>query len=127
VEHTAVARKTLGPGPRLVPAVKIVLETSRSRARAIGRWSLALSLRLPAYRTNLLRHGFEDSELEGELSDRVIDALVAWGSTDAIEARVREHLDAGADHVCVEVLTGDDTTVPIDAWRQLAPALTAIG
>jgi 2-methylisocitrate lyase-like PEP mutase family enzyme len=56
----------------------------------------------------------------------VVDALVAHGDVDAIAARVAEHLAAGADHVCVEVLTGDDTTVPLDAWRRLAPALLAL-
>ena len=92
----------------------------------IGRSSIAPTARNPAYRTNLLRFGFNDADLGSEPSDRVVDALIAWGDTSAIEARVRDHLDAGADHVCVEVLTGDDTTLPTEAWRELALVLTTL-
>jgi alkanesulfonate monooxygenase SsuD/methylene tetrahydromethanopterin reductase-like flavin-dependent oxidoreductase (luciferase family) len=74
-----------------------------------------------------VRFGFGDDELAEHLSDRVVAALTAIGDVDAVVDRVREHLDAGADHVCVEVLTGDDTTIPLDAWRRLAPALTELG
>jgi probable F420-dependent oxidoreductase len=127
VAHTAWARSVLGPGPVLAPAVKALLDTDPERARDATRAQLGMPLRLPAYRDNMLRFGFEEGELGRTPSDRVVDALVAHGDVDAIAARVAEHLAAGADHVCVEVLTGDDTTVPLDAWRRLAPALVALG
>ena len=126
VAHTEWARERVGPGVLVAPAIKAVFDTDASRARAIGRSSIAPTARNPAYRTNLLRFGFNDADLGSEPSDRVVDALIAWGDTSAIEARVRDHLDAGADHVCVEVLTGDDTTLPTEAWRELAPALTTL-
>ena len=78
---------------------------------------------LAAYAASLEGFGFDD-DVAGDLSDRLVEALVAIGDVDAVVRRVEEHLAAGADHVCVEVLTGDDTTVPLDAWRRLAPALT---
>jgi probable F420-dependent oxidoreductase len=125
-EHTVWARAQLGPDALLAPAIKVVLDTDAGRARAIGRWSLGPSTRTPAYRSNLLRFGFTEADVADAPSDRLVDALVAWGDVDAVERRVREHLDAGASHVCVEVLTGDDTTVPMDAWRRLAPVLAEI-
>jgi probable F420-dependent oxidoreductase len=126
VEHTRWARQTLGPSPLLSPAIKVVLSDDRGRSREVARWSVGSTLRSPAYRSNLRRFGFSGEELIGHLSDRVVDALVACGDESAAVDRVREHLDAGADHVCVEVLTGDDTTAPMDAWRRLAPALIEI-
>ena len=127
VAHTASARDLLGPDPLLAPAIKAVLTDDRAAGTAIARGSVQPTSGLPAYRGNLLRSGFTEDDLSGGLSDRLVDALVAVGDVDAIVARVREHLDAGADHVCVEVLTGDDTTVPLDAWCRLAPALTELG
>jgi probable F420-dependent oxidoreductase len=126
VDHSAWARDVLGPDALLAPALKVVLDRDPDRARQIGRWSVGPPTSLPAYRTNLERFGFADTELGRNPSDRVVDALVAWGDETTIAARVRDHLDAGADHVCVEVLTGDDRTVPLDAWRRLAPALAEV-
>jgi probable F420-dependent oxidoreductase len=126
VAHTAWARDVMGPRALLAPAIKAVLTAEHDDPDGVARASLAPSLRLPAYARNLARFGFEDDDLVG-LSDRVVDALVAVGDVDAVVDRVEEHLAAGADHVCVEVLTGDDTTVPIGAWRRLAPALAALG
>ena len=126
VEHTAWARGVLGEVPLLAPAVKVVLEQDPDRARSIGRWAIAPVNRLPAYRDNLLRLGYGEDDLGAEPSDRIVDALVAWGDIDAIVRRVTEHIDAGADHVCVEVLTGDDITLPWREWRELAPALVAL-
>jgi probable F420-dependent oxidoreductase len=122
--HTAWARQALGPGPLLAPAVKAVLTSDLAEGAVVARASLKPTLRSPAYRKNCLRFGFDEDDLAGDLSDRLVDALVVVGDEDAVAARVHEHLDAGADHVCVELLTGDDTTVPIDAWRRLAPRLT---
>ena len=123
VAHTRSARGALGPDPRLIVCVKAVLETNDRRGREVGRASVAATIRAPAYRANLMRVGFAEDILTPEPSDRVVDALVAYGDVDAIISRVSEHLGAGADHVCIEVLTGDDTTVPMDAWRALAPAI----
>jgi len=127
VEHTRWARSVLGPRAMLAPAVKVVLDTNLVRAGEIARSSIGPTLRTPAYSGNLGRFGYTDDEIGRDPSDRVVDALVCCGDVAAIVARVREHLDAGADHVCVEVLTGDDTTVPLAAWRELAPALTTLG
>ena len=124
VEHTAWARGILGAGAMLAPAIKVVLSADHDDPVRVARRSLKPSLRLPTYATSLLKFGFDEDDLAGDLSDRLVDALVAVGDVDAVVRRVEEHLSAGADHVCVEVLTGDDTTVPIEAWRRLSPALT---
>lgn len=125
VAHTAWARDVLGPRSLLAPAIKVVLAAEHDDPFGVARASLAPSLRLPTYARNLARCGFDDDEI-GHLSDRVVAALVAVGDVDAVVDRVEEHLAAGADHVCVEVLTGDDTTVPVAAWRRLAPALAEL-
>jgi probable F420-dependent oxidoreductase len=121
VAHTAWAREIIGPDAFLAPSLKVVLTDDIAEGRAIGRASVAPTITNPAYRENLLRSGFDTGDLEGGPSDAVVDALVAVGDEEAIAARVQEHLAAGADHVCLEVLTGDDTTIPLAAWRRLAP------
>ena len=125
VEHTAWARGILGADAVLAPAIKVVLAADHDDPLGVARSSIKPSLRLPTYATSLLAFGFDDEDLAGDLSDRLVESLVAIGDVDAVVRRVEEHLAAGADHVCVEVLTGDDTTVPHDAWRRLAPALTS--
>jgi probable F420-dependent oxidoreductase len=127
VAHTEWAREVLGPEVVLAPAIKVVLARDHADPAAVARASLGPPLLQPAYAGNMVRFGFGDDELAEHLSDRVVAALTAIGDVDAVVDRVREHLDAGADHVCVEVLTGDDTTIPLDAWRRLAPALTELG
>ncbi len=118
-EHTAAAREAMGKGPLLAPEQAFVLETDPARARAKAREHMTYYLRLDNYRRNLVRLGFADHELEGGGSDRLVDAIVAWGDVDAVCARVRAHLDAGADHVCVQAV-GDD---PLAELRHVAPAL----
>ena len=81
-------------------------------------------LTMPNYANNLRRLGYTDDEIE-QVHDRVVDAVVASGDVDTICRRVRAHFDAGADHVCVQVLHGDHHSVPMAAWRELAPALLA--
>ena len=103
-EHTARAREILGAGPLLCTEQKVVLETDASKARAVARAALGIYLGLPNYRRNLLSLGFPEAELDGGGSDKVVDALVAWGDEKAIETRIRAHLDAGADHVCIQPL-----------------------
>ena len=102
--HTAMAREILGPGKWLCPEQKVVLETDPAKARAIGRRTLGFSLHLPNYRNNFLRMGFTEDDLAGNGSDRWVDALVAWGDEGAIRRRIQDHIDAGADHVCIQSL-----------------------
>jgi hypothetical protein len=101
----------------LVPEIKVVLGRSIADSRALARWNLPV--RLPAYAANLLRSGFTEADLEGGGSDRLVDALVAYGDLDAVRARVTEHLLAGADEVVLNVLVepGGD---PSEAWSDLA-------
>ncbi len=122
VEHTARARSILGPAPILAPEVAVVLDTSPSSARATARQYMETYLGLPNYTSNLRRLGFTDDDLSGGGSDRLVDAIVPWGSTETIARRVAEHVDAGADHVCVQPLGGSGDA-GIDDLAELAPAL----
>jgi probable F420-dependent oxidoreductase len=122
-EHTRRAREILGPGKLLAPEQAVVLETGAARARAIARAHMSIYLGLPNYLNNLRRLGFADADVADGGSDRLVDAIVAWGTVDAILARVREHHDAGADHVCLQVLTADPRALPVAEWRTLAAAL----
>jgi probable F420-dependent oxidoreductase len=108
----------------LAPEQAAVLETDPTRARDIGRKHLHRYLRLPNYTNNFLRLGFTAEDLEDGGSDRLVDGMVAWGDEAAIAARVRSHRDAGADHVCLQVLPRAGETMPTDQWRALAAALT---
>jgi probable F420-dependent oxidoreductase len=101
-----------------------VVDTDPERARAVARDSLRVYLPgLPNYVNNLRRLGFTDEDLAPPLTDRLVDAIVVWGDEDAIRARVQEHHDAGADHVCVQVLPGTDPVQVAGDYRRLAPAL----
>jgi probable F420-dependent oxidoreductase len=112
----------MGHGPLLAPEQMVILETNPARAREIARGALQIYLRAPNYVTNLRRLGFSDDDI-GAASDRLVDALVAWGDEEAVAPRVAEHHDAGADHVCIQVLTGEPA-LPRPQWRALAEALT---
>lgn len=103
-DHTAKAREILGPGKLLCPEQMVILETDPARARAIARRTLGHSIHLPNYRNSFLRMGFTEADLDHGGSDRWVDGIVAWGDEDAIMQRVQQHWDAGADHVCVQVL-----------------------
>jgi probable F420-dependent oxidoreductase len=122
-EHTARARKALGNDRLLAPEQAVLLETNAATARTIARQHMAIYLGLPNYRRNLLTLGFSESDLDQGGSDRLVDAIVAWGDVDTVCARVRAHHDAGADHVCLQALTADMASVPRDQWRALAAAL----
>jgi probable F420-dependent oxidoreductase len=122
-EHTARARDILGPDKLLAPEQAVLLETDPTEARRIGRGHVAIYRDLPNYMNNLRRFGITDDDLAGDGSDRLVDMLVAWGDADAVRARVQAHFDAGADHVAVQVLKARRTEVPLDDWRELAPAL----
>lgn len=108
----------------LAPEQKVVLSTDPSAARELARKTLRIYLQLPNYVNNLRRLGFGDDDLAGPGSDRLVDSLVVWGDEEAIRRRVTDHLDAGADHVCIQVLTeGGRSGLPAAEWRRLAPAL----
>jgi probable F420-dependent oxidoreductase len=119
-EHTAQARAILGAGKYLCPEQAVVFDTDAAKARAIGRAFLELYLRLPNYTNNFLRLGFTAEDFSGGGSDRLIDAIVAWGDAPCIHERIRAHHAAGADHVCVQVLTEDPHALPMREWRALA-------
>lgn len=113
VEHTAAAREALGPDAFLAPEQTVVLETDPTKARAIARGFMKTYLGLPNYTNNLRRLGWGDDDLNDGGSDALVDAIVAWGSLDQIAARLRAHLDAGADHVCAQVLAGERSALPM--------------
>jgi probable F420-dependent oxidoreductase len=122
-EHTAQARQILGPGKLLAPEQAVVLETDPAEARGIGRRHVATYLGLPNYMNNLRRFGITDDDIADGGSDRLVDMIVAWGDLDAIRGRVKAHLDAGADHVAVQVLKRKRSSAPLEDWRELAPVL----
>jgi probable F420-dependent oxidoreductase len=125
-EHTAHAREVLGADKLLAPEVAVTLERDATKARELGRVHLAIYMNLPNYTNNLRALGFTDDDFAAGGSDRLIDALVGWGSIERIAAMVKAHHDAGADHVCIQVLVPrGGTESPAVGWRELAPALTA--
>lgn len=122
-EHTQRAREIMGPDAWLMPEQMCVLSTDAAEARGIARTHMATYLGLPNYTNNLRRLGYGDDDLADGGSDRLVDAIVAWGDEAAIARRVREQHDAGADHVCIQVLMPERTSLPRAAWQRLAPAL----
>jgi probable F420-dependent oxidoreductase len=122
VEHTRRARETLGPDPLLAPEQAVLLETDATRARELAREHMGRYLQARNYANNLRRLGYDDDDLAGGGSDRLVDAIVAWGDGDAIRRRIEEHREAGADHVCIQALPRGDA-LPRAEWRELAPVL----
>jgi probable F420-dependent oxidoreductase len=122
VEHTEIARTVIGPDKYLATEQMVVLETDPTLAREIARSHMAVYLGLPNYANNLIRLGYTEEEITNA-DDRVVDAIVAWGTLDDVLARVKAHHDAGADHVCIQVLESDRTSVPLDAWRAIGEAV----
>jgi probable F420-dependent oxidoreductase len=116
-EHTSQARTLMGPQAFLAPEHKALLSTTVTQAREVGRKTLDMYLGQQNYVNNWKRLGFNDDDLTRPISDRLVDAMIAYGTADAIAARVDEHLDAGADHVPIRVLTSPD---------KLLAALTAL-
>lgn len=125
-EHTALARRILGPDKWLCTEQKVLLERDPATARSIARQAVGFYLAAPNYANNLKRLGFTEADLAGNGSDRLIDALVAWGDLEAVLARVRAHWEAGADQVCVQALSPDPAkprAIDEDALEQIATAL----
>ena len=123
VEHTRRSREQVGDGPLIAPEQAFVLADSRDDARNAADRHLRGYLELPNYQRNLQRLGFSEEDLDGAGSDELFDALVAWGDAGAVAGRMREHLDAGADHVAVHPLTADVDAGPLPHVRELAAAL----
>jgi len=122
-EHTRRARAALGPKKLLAPEQAVVLERDATVAREIARAHMQMYLQLPNYVNNLRRLGFGDDDIRDGGSDKLVDAIVAWGDVGAVVERVRTHHDAGADHVCIQVLPRDPKAMPLAEWRTLASAL----
>jgi probable F420-dependent oxidoreductase len=123
VEHTRRAREILGADGVLAPELPVVLDAPDAMERA--RAHVADYLELPNYSRNLLRLGFTEDDLRDGGSDRLVHAVVAIGDEEAIAARAAEHLEAGADHVCIQVVGPMGQPLPREAWRRLAPAVVA--
>ena len=122
-DHTVEARAAIGADSLLAPEQMVVLESDPHVARRIARSYMAMYLERPNYFNNLRRLGFVEEEWSNGGSDRVVDAIVAWGDEDAIATRVRQHRDAGADHVCIQVCLPDPRTSAVPVLERLAPAL----
>ncbi|GAA0455060.1 LLM class F420-dependent oxidoreductase [Paractinoplanes deccanensis] len=116
--YVARERARAGNGPIIAPHQAVVLTSDPAEARAAARAEIGMFIGFPAYRNNLRRLGFTDDDLVPGGSDRLIDALVAHGSADDIARRVRDHLDAGADHVALHVL--GSRSLPLAQWRELS-------
>jgi probable F420-dependent oxidoreductase len=120
-EHTAMAREILGAGPLLAPEQAVAIDSDVSRAREIARNHMTRYLTLPNYTNNLLRSGFTQDDID-QLSNRLVDGIVACGDIEVAVDRIQQHLDAGADHVAIQVLVGERGELPIEQWRELADA-----
>ncbi|MBL7491162.1 LLM class F420-dependent oxidoreductase [Frankia sp. AgB1.9] len=123
-EHTRIAREAVGDGPLVLPEQAVILCADKDEAHAVGGAWLRGYLSLPNYANSLVRLGFPADEV-ASVSDRVFDAMIAWGDEEAIMRRVAEHQAAGADHVCLQVLAADQQALPLAQWRRLAAALPA--
>ena len=126
VEHTSIARAALGPEPCLAVEQTAVLSTDPEEARRIGRAFARHYLALPNYANNLRRLGWSDEDIANDGSDRMIDAVVAWGDVDAIVSRVKAHLDGGADHVCVQLRVESSADPALAGYAELASALLTL-
>jgi probable F420-dependent oxidoreductase len=113
----------LGPKALLAPEQAVVLESDPDRARTIARVHTLYYLRLTNYVNNLRRLGYTDEDVTGAGSDRLVDDIVAWGDVDQVASRIHAHLEAGADHVSIQVLAEDAKALPMEEWRALAKLL----
>ena len=121
-EHTQSARANMGADALLAPEQMVVLSTDPIEARAIARAGMKIYIGLPNYWNNLLRLGFTEEDRSDGGSDRLVDAIVAWGTDEQIATRISEHVEAGADHVCIQVLNTSNA-MPGSEWARLADAL----
>ncbi len=124
VSHTQHAREILGAAPLLAPEQAVVLESDPAQARQIARQFLNFYMGAPNYTNNFLREGFTEADLQNGGSDRLIDAIVAWGDLSIIRARVDAHLKAGANHVCLQAVTSERESFPLAEYQQLATLIS---
>ena len=125
VEHTSIARQHLGPDPALITEVTAVLTTDRSAGLAIARAFARHYLALPNYANNLRRLGWAEADIAGDGSEAIIDAVVAIGDVDTIVRRVKDHLDAGADTVCLQIRAERSADPSFEAYREIYAAFAA--
>ncbi len=125
VEHTARAREIMGADPIIAVEHKAIIETDPEKARATARGAIGWYLQIENYKKNLMWMGFTEDDIANGGSDRLIDALVAHGDPETVVAKLRGHLDAGADHICVQTLGGADDPTGIEQLEALAPLLLA--
>ncbi|MFK4104502.1 LLM class F420-dependent oxidoreductase [Streptomyces sp. NPDC019531] len=124
-DQTARSRELLGEARLLAPELKVVLESDPTKARTLARDYLALYLGFPNYTNNFLRNGFTEDDLKNGGSDRLVDAVFAWGDETKIRARIDDFIKAGANHVALQVVDGQPREhLPVKAWRNLASLLT---
>jgi len=123
-EHVARARELLGPDAMIGVELAVVLDSDPATARETARRHTAVYVNLPNYTNNLREFGYGDDDFADRGSDRLVDAIVAWGDLDAIARRTAAMRDAGADHVCIQVIRPDDE-FPRAEWRELAPVLVS--
>ncbi|MFA5564983.1 MAG: LLM class F420-dependent oxidoreductase [Acidimicrobiia bacterium] len=126
VAHTAYAREILGGEAILAPEQMVILDTNAESARATARLHMSPYMRAPNYQNNLLRHGFVEDDLADGGSDKLVDAIVAWGDVSVAVERVAAHLDAGANHVAVQLLSADGASLPREQLSELASGLLAL-
>lgn len=106
-EHTKRARAVMGPKALLLPEQMVLAETDPEKARSVARAQLKIYLKLPNYQNNLKQFGFVDADFENDGSDRIVDALVCWGTPEKIARHVEAHLAAGANQVCIQAFRPD--------------------
>ena len=121
--HTKMARDIMGPDAWLCVEQKVIMETDSEKARAAARRAASTYQGLPNYRNNWLRMGLNESDINDAGSDRFIDATFAWGDKEAIQERIHEHMQAGANHVCVQPIRSDGNIQQPD-WGALEALAT---
>jgi len=126
-EHTAHAREVMGPDAWLCPEQMVLLETDATRAREVARANMKTYIGLPNYQNNLLQFGFTEADFADGGSDKLVDAIVAWGDEKTIWERIQAHYDAGADHVCIQPFRVDGAGPDLRLLEAYAPAKNASG
>ena len=126
VEHTSFAREALGDGPLLAVLQSFILSGDRDEAHEIASEHMSFYLAHKPYRQNLARLGWDEADMEGAGSTAIFEAIVAWGDVGVLEARVADHLERGADHICIEALGRDLSDPQFDQLRAAAPTLLTI-
>ncbi len=122
-EHTKRARRVMGPDALLCPEQMVLAQTDPEKAREIARANLKVYVGLPNYQNNLKQFGFTDADFADGGSDRLVDALVCWGEPEKIAAHIGTHLEAGADHVCIQAFRPDGAPGPDEELLQVLPGL----